>query len=804
MSRVRLRWLKVWRDLWSNKTRTILVILSITVGVATVGMVMGSQIIVNRDLPDAYAAVNPASATIFAISTFDEAMVEAIEDMPEVAEAEGRRFVSIRFQSKSGEWRNMQLFAIADYEAIEINKVAPESGAWPPPEQTLLIERASFTPALGLAEFEVGDTLIIEPPDGKQRQIQISGTAHDLSQLPAFINGAGYGYINYDTLEWLGEPRDFNQLLFVVEENRLDYDHVKAVGNLVQDRLERSGVAVIFTLAFPPGEHPAQNFLDVLSYVLGAMGLLSLLLSGFLIINTLAAIMTQQVRQIGIMKAIGARTPQITAMYLAMVLLFGALALIIAVPLAALGARGLAGLFAGLLNFDIGGFALEPQVVLVQAVIALSAPVLAAVFPIRRGVGVTVREAISEQGLGKGQFGTHLIDHFIVGLRRIIPMERPAQISLRNTFRRKTRLALTLITLSLASAIFIAIFSVRASLQQTLDDALHYFDYDVLVQFSRPYRVERIQRAAEGVPGIEAVETWGFANARRVRPDGSESDSIIVYAPTADSTMLNPVIIEGRWLRPDDTNAVVVNTDILRNDSDIEVGETITLKMEGSEEVWVVVGIVRGVLTGPNAFVNYDYYGRVVNAVDRGQLAIVATTREDANFQTEVGRALEEHYRDSGFRVEVMQTIAQVRSIITSIFNFIVLFLLFMAVLLGIVGGLGLMGTMSINVIERTREIGVMRAIGASDGAVLRIILLEGVVIGLLSWLIGGLVAIPASRLLAEAVGYTLLQASPSYVFSSGGAIMWLVIVLLLAALASFLPARSASRLTVWEVLSYE
>ena len=804
MSMIQPRWRKVVRDLWSNKTRTIIVILSIAVGVTTVGMVMGSQIIVNHDLPDAYAAVNPASATIFAINTFDEEMVAAIEEMPEVAEAEGRRFVSVRFQTGNGEWRNLQLFAIADYEAIKINRLEPETGAWPPPVQTLLIERASFTPALGLAEFGVGDMLLIEPPDGKQRQIQISGTAHDLSQLPAFINGTGYGYITYDTLEWLGEPRDFNQLLFVVEENKQDYDHVKTVGNLVQDRLERSGIAVIFTLAFPPGEHPAQNFLDVLSYVLGAMGLLSLLLSGFLIINTLAAIMTQQVRQIGIMKAIGARTTQIAAMYLVMVLMFGLLALVIAAPLGALGARGLAALFAGLLNFDIGGFALEPQVVLVQAVIALSAPVLAAVFPIRRGVQVTVREAIGEQGLGKGQFGTHLIDHFIVGLRRLIPMERPAQISLRNTFRRKTRLALTLITLSLASAIFIAIFSVRASLQQTLDDALHYFDYDVLIQFSRPYRVERIQRAARGIAGVDAVETWGFANARRVRPDGSESDSIIVYAPTADSTMLNPVIIEGRWLAPDDGNAVVVNTDILRNDPDIAVGKSITLRMEGKEEAWVVVGIVRGVLTGPNAFINYDYFGRAVNAVGRGQLAIVATTGEDAGFQTEVGRALEEHYRDSGFRVEVMQTIAQVRSIITSIFNFIILFLLFMALLLGVVGGLGLMGTMSINVLERTREIGVMRAVGASDGAVLRIVLLEGMVIGLLSWLIGGVAAIPASRLLAETVGYTLLQASPSYVFSTGGAIMWLAIVILLAALASFIPARGASRLTVWEVLSYE
>ncbi len=172
--------------------------------------------------------------------------------------------------------------------------------------------------------------------------------------------------------------------------------------------------------------------------------------------------------------------------------------------------------------------------------------------------------------------------------------------------------------------------------------------------------------------------------------------------------------------------------------------------------------------------------------------------------QMELGQALEEGYRGSGFRVQQMQTIAQLRTLIATVFNVIIIFLLFMALLLGIVGGLGLMGTMSINVIERTREIGVMRAIGASDGAVLRIVLLEGVIIGLISWIIGGLLALPASYFLTNTVGTILLQASPSYVFSVSGAILWLFIVMFLAGIASFIPARSASKLTIREVLSYE
>jgi putative ABC transport system permease protein len=111
---------------------------------------------------------------------------------------------------------------------------------------------------------------------------------------------------------------------------------------------------------------------------------------------------------------------------------------------------------------------------------------------------------------------------------------------------------------------------------------------------------------------------------------------------------------------------------------------------------------------------------------------------------------------------------------------------------------------MSINVLERTREIGVMRAVGASDGSVMKIFIVEGLFIGLLSWLVGAILAWPIGKLLSDAVGVAFLQAPLNYTFSIPGMLLWLAIVLVLAALASVLPAWNASRLTVREVLAYE
>jgi putative ABC transport system permease protein len=126
------------------------------------------------------------------------------------------------------------------------------------------------------------------------------------------------------------------------------------------------------------------------------------------------------------------------------------------------------------------------------------------------------------------------------------------------------------------------------------------------------------------------------------------------------------------------------------------------------------------------------------------------------------------------------------------------------ALLIGTVGGLGLTGTMSINVLERTREIGVMRAIGASNGAVRRIVMFEGLLIGELAWLLGILMSLPISSALSFQIGNALLNVPLTYTYAYSGALLWLAIVTFLAAVASFAPAQRAVRLTVREVLAYE
>ncbi len=804
---LRPRWKKVLRDLWLNKNRTIIVMLSIAVGVFAVGTIASSQIILSRDLTATYLATNPAHATVMTFEAFNEDVVEAVSNMREIEEAEARRRVTLRVQTGPDEWQLLWLSAIQDFDDIKIDQFAHESGDWPPEDHEMLIERS----ALGLLQAEMGDTVTVKTPDGKIREMRIGGLAHDLNGQMYVFDGVAMGFTTMDTLEWLGQPNDFNELRILVADpgDGLTKDYIKEVTAKVNDKIEDAGSMVWISFVPDLGKHLFLDpMIQAISYMMGALALLSLLLSGFLVINTISALITQQTRQIGMMKAVGARTRQVLSMYLVTVAVFGVLALFIAVPLGVAGAYLFSSFIAGFLNFDVTNLRLPTEVLLAQVAVGLLVPLVAAVYPIMAGARVTVREAISEYGLGKGQFGAGWLDRLLLKvqnsrfLRRRV--SRPLLVSLRNTFRRKTRLALTLLTLVFGGAIFITVFTVRVSMLSTLDNWMSYFQFDVAMQFERSYRVERIIRETLDIPGVVEAETWGFYNTHRERPDGSSGDSVYMYAPPAETNLINPTIIRGRWLEPGDENALVVNSLMLRNEPDLDVGDEVVLKIEGREEPFQIVGVATGGFPMPMMFANYPYFARVARSVGRAEWVFTATEQHDMEYQSEIARAMENRFEYLGMDVGLTSKSAQEIAEVIAMFEVIIVLLLIMAFLLAVIGGLGLMGTMSINVLERTREIGVMRAIGASNRSVQQIFITEGIIIGAISWLVGAILAYPLSKGLSDLIGGQFLNAPLVYNFSLTGALIWLGLVILLAAVASFIPAWNASRITVREVLSYE
>jgi putative ABC transport system permease protein len=783
-----------------NKSRTALVVLSIAVGVFAVGTILNSRTALSENLAQTYAATNPAHAIILTLTPFDEDLIKTVRNMSEIEEADARRSVTVRLQTGPNEWINTQLAAIPDFDDMKVSIVKPESGAWPPGNHEILLERS----ALGLLKANVGDTVTLKTPSGKNRQVKIAGLTHDMQGSLYVLGGLGYGHITMDMLEWLGEPRDFNEMHIRVAGNQYDRDHVKTVIDEVQDKIEKSGRTVLYTLTQDPDQPPVDYVIQAILAILGAVGLLSLILSGFLVVNTISAILTQQVAQIGVMKTFGARTSHIVRMYMVMVLAFGLLALLIALPLGAITAFYISQFIAGLLNFDIVDFQIPRSALFLQVAIALIVPLVAGIFPILAGTRLTVQEAINSQGLGKGQFGSSRIDRWLTTRALLRWVTRPTLISLRNTFRRKKRLLLTLATLILGSAVFITFASLQSSLRGTLDNMLAYYQYDVAVQFSRPYRVDKVARALAEVPGVVDTEGLSFYTTRMVRPDGTNSANIIMFAPNPDTKVINPTLLEGRWLQPGDENAVVLDTLALRDDPNIKIGGEVILKIKGKERPWQVVGLAQSANVTPMAFISYETLSGMLGKTGQADYVMVVTEEHDGAYQTEMSHIIEDHLSQAGFRVSLVAPAELDKQNIEGVFYIVSALLVIVAIVLAAVGGLGLMGTMSINVLERTREIGVMRAVGAATRAILKIILFEGIFIGAISWLVGTLVALPLSKLISDAVGQLLFSTPLDYAFSTGGTLLWLIMVMVLGAVASLLPAFNAARLTVREVLAYE
>jgi putative ABC transport system permease protein len=803
---LRPRWRKVLSDLWDNKLRTLLVVFSIAVGVFSVGMIAGAYVIISQDLRTSYSSANPANIEIWA-APLDDDIVNSAKNIPDVKQVEGRRIATVRTRNvdsqpdagSEGKWTNIDLVAKSDLANSSLNLLVPIDGEMLPADQELVLEKKAAE-ELGA---QTGDMLEVLLPNGSIKKMRMGGIVQDQTTSAGDFLAAPLGYITYDTLLWLGQPQNYNRLYATVEGDSDDEAHIRQVYDDIKAKLEKSGLTVVRSQFYQTSQHPMASTLEAILGILGALGILVVLLSSSLIANTLNALLNQHQRHIGVMKLIGARSTHIFRMYMMLILAFSLLALVIAIPLGGNAAYGLSSFVASKLNFIVQGYRIVPLAVVLQVIIALLVPLAAGLWPVIRGSRVTVLRAIS--GIDPLQATAHkgLIDR---GLEKVRFLSRPVLISLRNTFRRKGRLALTLFTLTMGGAIFIAVFNVQAGLEQYIGQIEKYFIADVAVNFTRPYRTNEIEQQLMQVEGVQVVEPWAFVSAEALQPDGSLAENIQILAPPADSRLVQPMLLEGRWIQSGDQKVLTVSEAILKVFPDLKAGDRIKLKINGQDDEWLVSGIFKfaGGDYSTLGFASYDYISEMVNMPRQAFSYRVAADQHDKASQEIISGRIDRALREGGYHVNEVEAGWATMKTASESLNVLVAFLLVMALLTAIVGSIGLAGTMSMNVLERTREIGVMRSIGAVDFAILKTVIFEGLFIGLISYFLAVLLSFPITTLLSTIISLAIFENPIDFAFTYQGFVIWLGVVLILSALASVLPARHASRLTIREVLAYE
>jgi putative ABC transport system permease protein len=530
-----------------------------------------------------------------------------------------------------------------------------------------------------------------------------------------------------------------------------------------------------------------------------------------LVSNTLMAIITQQTNQLGILKAIGGTSFTVTRIYLVGVFIYGLLALCIALPLGSLASFKITSWFLGLYNIDYNQFSLSRGATIWMVIAALAVPLVAALVPILQGAAITVRQAIASYGLG-GDFGTSWIDRLAERIGRRF-LSSVNAMALANTFRRKGRLALTQMVLIIAGVMFLMVMSLSSSITATLDAEFARRSHDMVISFDDLQRVDRTIALAESATGVEHAGMWLVVPATLLREGQKLLDAglgSLLQGVPLDDPMYTPLIVEGRWLQPGDGRVIVLNKSTAE-DEGIRVGDTVTLDLGiMGEDKWLVVGMYR-------VFVMFGG-GFSTDAIYAPQEAVFASTKKTGRAGTLLVRTqshtfegveliasqIGDLFRAHNMEIAASETLPSLRRTSDVTFSYVVIMLLVLAVIVALVGGIGLMGALWISVIERTKEIGVMRAIGAQSRTIVGMFMLEAVVQGLLSWVIAMPIALLVTPIMANALGQTLFKSQLDYAFNIQAVFAWLATILVIAALASIIPAQNATKINVRQSLTYE
>ncbi|MED4600071.1 FtsX-like permease family protein [Paenibacillus validus] len=794
---------KMLRDLRIAKGRMVMMVLSIAVGIFGIGTILSAYTILTREMSLNYQSTNPASAFL-ELDHIDKSLLDGVRNRPGIAGAEATAWVEARVEVRPQEWKPLLIFGVEDFKSMRISTFRPESGAWPPSEGSILLERT----ALQLLKAKIGDAPRIQTPDGQKLNVAITGTVHDPSLAPSWQEQTAYGYAAPSTLALLGETDAFHILKVLVKDQPMNSQAIERTIGELAVWLKQQGHKVGEIRIPPPGKHPHQSQMTAILIMLLIFSLLALTLSAILIATMIGGLLAGQIRQIGVMKAIGARTSQIAALYLLLIMLVGFAAVLLGMPTGIAAGRGFAVTVAELLNFTLYSDSIPLWNYVVLLLAGILVPFLTALVPIWRATRITVREAINDFGTSRKSFGSKRLD---IWLGKIRGLDRTLILALRNTFRRRGRLLLTLSLLAAAGGMFMTSLNVRTGWESILSDAVSNRHYDLEIRLNRPEAEHRIIQILQSIPEVRHVEAWNREPAAAIRTDGLDiirtypdggHGSFTLRSVPADTETVELPLLKGRWLRSGDSdNAVVLNHNAHALFPEVNLGDPLSLAINGNPVQLQVVGIVRENLSPAAAYVSPSGYTKAVGL--SGQTNALRVALKDPGTVDRVQQEIERVLEKENVRVEAVISETMLNEAVSGHVYILIFALILMSVIMAVVGALGLMSSMGTNVVERTREFGIMRTIGGRSRTVLRNVVSEGIFIGLMSWVIALVISLPVSAAVGNLIGNLAFRSPLPLVSSPTAILIWLVIIIIGSATASVYPAWKASRLTIRDTLDY-
>lgn len=758
---------KALADVKGGGAKSFLVVFALVLGLWGVGSVGVSYRVLSRDLRQNFVATLPPHAVL----TFESSTsldLAALRALPEVEAVEWRDVARLRVEARPDDWVPLVLFAAEDFQHAAVARVVRQEGAALPSPGAIRIERNGRL----ISNLDRGGAARVRN-GGRNLTVPIDGIVFDPAQAPATQDHFLFAYTDPATFSALSGQATGRRLLLRLTNVHSKPEVERAVARLRSSAgggsFERAAVTIPAFL-----EHPHQWQLDMLIAIIGTIGLLAFLLSSILVSQVIAALVAKQTRQVGILKAIGATRSRVMRIYALYLGLFAVASGLVAIPLAVVTGYAFAEFCARILNFELLTTRLPGEVLGLLILAALVLPFLFAGPTLLRAGRISVREALAEP-----------------------------RLQLRKRLSR--RVMVTVLATALGVAIFSTGFNLRQSLFKFLTSTRDSMRFDLQVVANRPLPRDTFAAVFSKVSGIARTEAWsGGKGELQTRVVGT-SDGIGIVALPLDSQMVALRMVAGRWLRSAETPEVVLNQAALERFHQPKVGQEIALTIGGTLRRATLAGIAEEIDL-PKVYLAADVYDRWANPDHRVNTMLF--TAKDPSFRgvMTLKRELERAVVASDLDVLYVMSRAERTKVIADHLDIILVTLLILAFLVLWVSALGMASATSITVMERTREIGVLRAIGATPGRILRRFVAEGMTVHLLGVALGLLLSWPLSIAAAKFFGRLMLGegAALRYAWSPAGFVITVVTSTVFGLLATRLPAGAAVKISTREALAYE
>jgi putative ABC transport system permease protein len=779
-------------DLSRRRARTVFTVATLAFAVMSISF-FAIPTLIDRAMQDEVRAGGLADVTLsLRPLELTAEQLARLAALPNVAAIEPRSSVDVRVLV--GERRApARVIGVRNFARQDVDLVRIESGALPGRGEVLAdVQDAN----VGVYDGKAGDSVTVLGASGEDARFVVSGRGRSLPGGEQVQDeNLIVLYASDDAVAALSGESGYGELALRLDDPRppAAAETVEAVRRFLKTVPAFAGLSDLPDVR-APGDWPGKGETEKFAQLLSVITMLALLSALVLISNTMTTLVAEQTSEIGVMRAIGARRRQVALVYVRTALLLGALGALAGIGLGIMLSSLIAGYFGSVFWAIDVGFGIDPTVLAASLIVGLVAPPLAALPAIRRGLRTDLREALDSKGsaIGGQDAGDRLLRH--AGF-----LPRTMQIGLRNMGRRKRRSVATALIVALAVANLLAVLGLAAGVSHATRQA--WGDHLEDVQISTGGRAlfdERAEQTIRSTPGVAEVEpvlknTVELAG-REAFVWGVEREPLLRYR-----------LFEGRWFNAGDEQTRARVAVIERNIAQlvgVDVGDEVMLGTAAGDAAFRIVGIATNQQEDGTAL--YAPLTTVRTLLNRPAGASAYWVRTETREQPLVDRTtsrLEDRLAALGYEttseiryVAEREEIAANRSITTTI-----ALLGFVIVAMSIAG---LANAITTNVLERTREIGILRCIGARGRDVRRIFTTEGIALALAGWLLGIPLGFVVNRLFVLLV-WEVVDVRVPAVFPPVNLLIALAGTVLLALLVLFLPVRRAVRFRPGDALRY-